>query len=97
MNKYLPEGELIATLENREYLSSLPMLEKAAANGKILEAMALMCDGELNITVSLGKMKGIIPKNEALLCNGEQKDIAIITRIGKPVCFKVIGFDIDKD
>lgn len=97
MNKYLPEGALIAAAENREYLSSTQMLEKAAASGKILEGMALLCDDKLNITVDLGPIRGIIPKNEALYSKEEQKDIAIITRIGKPVCFKILGFDVDKN
>ncbi len=97
MNKYLPEGAQIATAENRDYLSSLSMLEKAAGCGKILEGMALLCDDKLNITVDLGPIKGIIPKNEVLYSKEEQKDIAIITRIGKPVCFKILGFDTDKN
>ncbi len=97
MNKYLPEGSLIATAENREYISSFSGLEKAMNSGKILEAMAVMCDSQLNITVDLYGMKGIIPKNEAVYCDGEPKDIAVITRIGKPVCFKVMGFETDGD
>lgn len=96
MVKYLPEGQLISTPENRQYISSESGLEMAKSEGRILESMALMCDGELNISVDLFGMKGIIPKNEAVY--GEtQKDIAIITRIGKPVCFKVLGFQTDKE
>ena len=95
MNKYLPEGYLISTPENREYTSSLLGLEKAMQCGKILEAPAILCDGELNVTVDLYGIKGIIPKNEMLYTEGDTKDIAIITRIGKPVCFKVIGFNDD--
>ena len=39
-------------------------------------------------------MRGIIEREEAVWCRpGEEiKDIAIITRVGKPVCFQVIGF-----
>ena len=57
--------------------------------------MAIMCDEDLNITVDLYGITGIIPKSEAMYSSKEQKDIAIITRIGKPVCFKVIGFKDD--
>ncbi len=96
MNKYLPEGALIAGAENRGYISSAEGLERALVSGKILEGMAIMCDEGLNITVDLGAMRGIIPKSEALLTDEETKDIAVITRIGKPVCFKVIGFDEDE-
>ena len=37
---------------------------------------------------------GIIDKREAVYSadSGEVKDIAVITRVGKPVCFKVMGF-----
>ncbi|MBR2473634.1 MAG: S1 RNA-binding domain-containing protein [Clostridia bacterium] len=97
MNKYLPEGSLISTSENRELISSLSGLEKAMQSGKILEAMAIMCDGDLSVTVDLYGIKGIIPKNEMLFTEGDTKDIAIITRIGKPICFKVIGFTDDED
>lgn len=96
MNKYLPEGSYISTSENREYISSIAGLERAMANGKILEGMALMCDDELNISVDLYGIKGIIHKSEVVYSEGDQKDIAIITRIGKPVCFKIIGFDEDE-
>ena len=41
-------------------------------------------------------MRGIIPKEEAqYLKNEETKDIAILTRVGKTVCFTVQGFERD--
>ena len=46
-NMYKPEGRLIATSENREYTASVSSLERANANGKILEGIASFCrDGE---------------------------------------------------
>ncbi|MBQ7160105.1 MAG: 30S ribosomal protein S1 [Clostridia bacterium] len=89
--RYLPEGERLHTIKNTEYISSLSGLEKAMIRGEILEAVALVCTGELSVTVDLGGIKGIIPREEVLLPvgTGEIKDIAIITRVGKPVCFKV--------
>ena len=56
-----------------------------------------MCDSELNVTVDLGCMKGVIPREEAALCcDGTQvKDIAIITRVGKPVCVTVMSIGKD--
>lgn len=100
-NTYRPEGFLIGTAENREFLSSSGGIERAMASGKILEGMAIVCDSSLTLTVDLnlnGKsVKGIIPKSEVLLCNNDEaiKDIAVITRVGKAVCFKVI--DIIKE
>lgn len=60
VNIYKPEGMLIGTEENREFLSSQTGIERAAAGGKILEGIAVMCDGDMTLTVDLGCMKGII-------------------------------------
>ena len=92
--RYAPEGTLIHTAQNREYVSSLSGLERAMREGRILEATALLCDNEMNLHVDLYGIRGIVERKEALFCRrGEEtKDIALITRVGKPICFKVIGF-----
>ncbi|MBE6679850.1 MAG: 30S ribosomal protein S1 [Ruminococcaceae bacterium] len=89
--KYLPEGLLYGSAQNAQYISSLQGLEKAMRDDKIIEAPAVMCDSDMNLFVDLGEIRGIIPRNEVMLCReGEEtKTIAIITRVGKPVCFKV--------
>lgn len=95
MNEYKPEGSLIATPKNYEYIASKAGLEAALEKQTILEAVSYMCDHELNLHVELPcGIKGIIPKKEAQFsyCNEETKDIAILTRVGKTVCFKVMGF-----
>ncbi len=91
---YRPEGMLLGTAENREYLSSLSGLERAMNEGRILESTVLLCDSALRLHVDLYGIRGIIERQDALFCRrGEEpKDIAIITRVGKPICFKVIGF-----
>jgi len=91
---YLPEGRMIGKYENEFYLSSPRMLERAMREGKILEGTAVSCIGEsLDLVVELGHdIKGIIPKNEAALegdGKGAPKDIAVITRVGRPVSFTV--------
>jgi len=89
---YLPEGLKLETPENTEYISSIFGLEKAKNEGIILEGMAVLCDSELSLHVELGNgIRGIIPKEEVLWeCNGSGvKDIAVITRVGKAICFKV--------
>ena len=95
MNKYKPEGLLTRNLKNYEYTSSLEGLYKALEEGVILEAPAVLCDHNLNLHVELCGKEGIIPKNEVCLTkDGEElKDIAILTRVGKTVCFKVVGFE----
>lgn len=92
MYNFFPEGYLIDTKENKEKLKSLQSLEQAALNGDILEARATVCDNEHNLIVDLGFIKGIIPKSEGALgiANGTTKDIAIISKVNKPVCFQVI-------
>ena len=93
-NSYLPEGELIGTAENRWYISSRAGLERAMSEGRILEATAILCDSRMRLHVDLYGITGIIEKNEtAWNADGREiKDIAVITRVGKPVCFKVVGF-----
>ncbi|MBQ4150924.1 MAG: 30S ribosomal protein S1 [Clostridia bacterium] len=89
--KYLPEGLLYGTAQNKEYISSLSGLEKAMREGRIIEAPAAMCDSDMNLYIDLGGIRGIMPRDEVALCrDGEEiKSIAVITRVGKAVCFKV--------
>ena len=92
-NTYKPEGLKFMSAENREYLYSPTALEKAMVSGKILEAAATMCDSAMSLYVNLGCMEGIIERSESALAEGEIKDIAIITRVGKPVCFKILSIE----
>ena len=97
MNSYKPEGMLIKEISNLEGISTLKGLECALESGKILEAQAILCDHSFNIHVSLGEhIRGIIPRDEVEYNPSDvTKDIAILTRVGKPVCFKVCGFELD--
>lgn len=92
-NTYKPEGMEFMSAENREFLYSSVSLEKAMISGKILEAPATMCNSEMALTVDLGVMEGVIEKDESALSDGEIKDIAVITRVGKPVCFKILSIE----
>ena len=94
---YGPEGTRIGLSENREMLLSSAGLERAIASGRILEAMAVMCDGDMTLTVDLGCMRGIIRREEVAWCpEGESvRDIAVITRVGKAVCFRVLSIEKD--
>ena len=94
MNQYKPEGMLLSTFENSELISTEKGLERALEKQIILEAPATLCDQDFNLHVSLGtRVKGIIPRSEIQYpASDEVKDIAILTRVGKPVCFKVMGF-----
>ena len=91
---YKPEGYRIASAENHEFLSSLSGLERAQEKGKILESTALLCDASFTLHFDLFGVHGIMPRSEVQYNEGneETKDIAVLTRVGKPTCFKVIGF-----
>ena len=97
MNQYRPEGTLISSFQNHEYISTQKGLEKALEKQVILEAPVIMCDHSFNLHVSLGqKIRGIIPRDEVQYNpNEETKDIAILTRVGKSVSFMVVGFEKD--
>lgn len=92
---YLPEGLLLHSAQNRGYTASPAAMERAIADGAILEGVAVLCDAAHNLTVSINGMRGVIPRVEAArgIESGKTRDIAIISRVGKPVCFKVTGVD----
>ena len=99
MNCYYPEGYLINQYENKLYFKSQAMLEEAMAEGRILEAKATLCDNQHNLWVDLGCMKGKISREEGAygIIEGTVRDIALITRVNKPICFVVIGFETDSN
>lgn len=97
MKKYMPEGCLINKGENLAVFQSKAGLKDAYYNKKILEARAIMCDKDHNLHVDLGVMKGIIPREEGAvgIAEGSVRDIAMISRVNKPVCFIITGFQED--
>lgn len=94
MNTYDPEGWRIATAENQSFLQTPAGLQTACAEEKILEGRAIVCDSSHNLIVDLGCMKGFIPREEGALGikEGTARDIAIISRVNRPVCFVITGF-----
>ncbi len=89
---FLPEGRIGFTPANMGELLT------AATEKKICEANALLCDKDHNIIVDLGFVKGIIPRGEGVFSlTGDVKDIAVISRVGKPVCFTVRSMACDSE
>lgn len=90
---YLPEGRLLQTAENLALTSDSDGVRRAWKQGRIIEGLVTMCDEERNLYVRLGDRRGIIPRQEAGLGadQGKLREIAILSRVGKPVCFRVIG------
>lgn len=99
MTAYLPEGNLINTEENRNSLKNLQTLGDAMREEKILEAVAVVCDAKHNLIVDLGGIKGIIPREEgaAGIKEGTVRDIAVISRVNRPVCFVITEITTDEN
>lgn len=90
-NLYLPEGRLLHTPENQRICAALPLLRAAMEQGTVLEGQAVWCTPEHDLSVSLGTFQRTIPREEAALGirEGTAKEIAILSRVGKPVAFTV--------
>lgn len=88
-NEYLPEG----WNSNRANGYTPEQLEIARREGKILEGNAILCDQGHNLLVELGCARGLIPREETALgiAQGTTKEIAVLSRVGKSVCFHVEG------
>ena len=99
MRVMYPEGYLINTAENKLKTKNAATLSEAAVKKDILEATALLCDAEHNLIVNFGGIRGIIPREEGAIGikEGEVRDIALISRVGKPVCFTVTKISEDQN
>lgn len=91
MKKYYPEGELFLSSENQSCIKTIFALQEAMVQEKVLEARVLLCDNDHNLHIDLPCAKGIIPREEGAIgiSEGTTKDIALITKVNKPVCFKI--------
>ncbi len=98
MKKYYPEGIISENKSNKKYMESINGLRECFFTEKILEAKAILCDHEHNLHIDLGIIEGIIPREECAIgiSDGSVRDIAIISRVNKPVCFKIIDFMDDE-
>lgn len=92
--KFYPEGQ------NENLLRTFDSLEDvkiAMMNGSVIESRVLLCDSDHNLHVDLGIIRGIIPREEGAIGidDGSTRDIALISKVNKPVCFTVLGFQRD--
>ena len=90
--KFYPEGKNPELAKN---FGSIGELKTAMQNGEILESKVLLCDREHNLHVDLGAVRGIIPRREGAIGidDGSVRDIALISKVNKSVCFEVLGFE----
>lgn len=87
---YYPEG-INSALTAR--FNNINEVKAAIKSREIFEAAVTLCDGEHNLYVNLGAFTGIIPRIEGALgiLEGTLREVALISRVGKRVCFRVIG------
>ncbi|MBE6805873.1 MAG: S1 RNA-binding domain-containing protein [Ruminococcaceae bacterium] len=97
MKGYFPEGWLSDTVTNKKKIFTPLSITQAMQSGDILEAAVLMCDADHNLIVNLGCMNGIIPRVDGAvgIKEGTVRDIALISRVGKSVCFTVKCVETD--
>ncbi len=90
MDTFPFEGSLISSKENRAYLSSVRGIETACERRAVIEQYASMFDTQKRLCVNLAGMRGYIPFEECGVGFGRQlRDISVISRVGKPVCFVI--------
>ncbi len=94
MQAYPPEGIRIHTPENKALLCE-DGLRHAASDDTIIEAIPTKCDSQHNLIFQFGNLTGFLPRSEAVFSpDGKPvRDIAVLTRVGKPTCFRVLAFD----
>ena len=91
MDCYLPEGRMPAIRQPAG--DPRQVLTLALRSGQILEGQAVRCSAGHDLMVSFGPVTGVIPRTETALGieEGTTKEIAILSRVGKPICFTVVS------
>ena len=76
---------------------TLDRLREALEAGDILEAPVQRCGVDHTLCLSLGGVRGRIPREEAVApwISGAERDIAVLSRVGKPTCFTVTALESD--
>ena len=74
-------------------------LRAAMASGEILQATALAFDTRRQLRFELGGVKAVMPFAQCAdgAETGNVRDIAVLTRVGRPTCFVIEGLDTDED
>lgn len=93
--RYYPEG-ICPELCKR--LDTLEDVKAAVKTGEILEGRVILCDKEHNLHVDLGGIGAVIPYSEGAvgIIEGTVRDIALISKVNKQVCFRVKGIHRDE-
>lgn len=72
---------------------SLAKLNEAMERRTILQSTALLYDTDKNLHFTIGGFPALMPHKECAdgLESGAVRDIAVITRVGRPTCFVITG------
>ena len=94
--KYYPEGTNRALFKK---FDNIQQIKDAMKSGEIVEGKVLLCDKNRNLHIDLGACRGIIPYKEGAfgIQEGTLRDIALISKVNKKVCFRIIGFHREED
>lgn len=92
---FLPEGRLLDAPENRRFCATRGGLMQAMASNRILEGQVILCGTDHSLIVRVGPFTGSIPREETALgiAEGTTREIAILSRVGKSVCFTVTAVE----
>ena len=73
-------------------------LREAMETGAVLESTVERCDQRRDLLLTLGGIRARIPRAEAVApwISGADRDIAVLSRVGKPVCFSVTDLRADE-
>lgn len=76
---------------------SLSDLKDALENGAILESPVQRCDTDHTLHIQLGSVEGRMVRQEVIApwISGASRDIAVLSRVGKPTCFTVVNLSSD--
>lgn len=95
----MPENHLYPPEGLRPQSSfSLSTLKDAMEQATILEGTVQRCDANHNLHISFGHISGRMPREEvnAPWINGSDRDIAVLSRVGKRICFTVKRLETDE-
>lgn len=95
---FYPEGKVREAADRQPERLTPAYLAEAVTRHQILEAPAVLCDEEHNMTVDLGCMRGVIRREDGAIgiAEGQTRDIALLSRVGKSVCFTVTALKTDE-
>ncbi len=92
-NHFLPEGSSPPFPMGQP----LSIIREAIENQTILSGTVIRCDGRRDLHVRFGGYEGVIPRSEGVhpTISGADRDIAVLSRVGKETCFTVKSMQID--